>query len=122
MRRSSRQRRILTLSIAFAAIPFAFALIRAVRTGSDFRYFWLAIASLLAAVVVTTAGKRCSTTFEEAVPLSAIAFLVATLSAVLTASLLGGRVGPGSLLVASAFGFCFAVSSLLYARARTRRS
>ena len=120
MKQSPRERRILALSIIFVAVPFAFALIRAVRTGYDLRYFWVAVASLLGAVTVMTVGKAYSRTPHGAVALSAGAFVVATLFAVLTALLLGTRVGPGSLLVGSAFGFCCAVSRLLHTLARPR--
>ena len=91
MTEEPRERRILALSIVFVAVPFVFALIRAVRTGYDLRYFWVAVASLLGAVTVMTVGKAYSRTPHGAVALSAGAFVVATLFAILTR----GYLGPG---------------------------
>jgi hypothetical protein len=45
------------LAMLIAAFPFAFALIRALRTGYDFRYLWVVLASLLGAMAVMTVGK-----------------------------------------------------------------
>ena len=106
------------LSIVCVTVPFGFALIRAVRTGYDLRYFWVALASLLGATLVVATGKAYNR--RPSVALSAGAFVTATLFAVLAALLLGTRVGPASLAVGSAFGFCFAVSHLLHALARPR--
>ena len=52
MKRSYRDWRIHGISILFAAVPVAFAAVRAVRTGYDFRYLWVALASLLGASMV----------------------------------------------------------------------
>lgn len=40
------------LGSLIAAIPFVFAVLRAVSTGTDFRFVWLALASTLAAAIV----------------------------------------------------------------------
>ena len=118
MKRSPREQGILALSIVFVAVPFAFALIRAVRTGYDLRYFWAALASLLGAAAVMAVGKGYGRRPHVAVALSAGAFVVATICAVLAALFLGTSVSPGSLMVGSAFGFCCAVSLLLHTLAR----
>ena len=112
--------RIEALAILFAAAPLAFAVIRAVRTGYDLRYLWVALAALLGTTVVMAVGKTSKRSPHAAVALSAAAFVVATLLAVLAAWLLGTRVGPGLLVVASAFGFCCATSCLLRVLARQR--
>ena len=114
----ARDWRIHGLSILFAAVPVAFAAIRAVRTGHDFRYVWVALASLLGAWAVMVVGKATSRRPKSAAALSASVFVIATLLAVLAAWLLGTRVGPGSLVVASGFGFCCAASCALYVLAR----
>jgi hypothetical protein len=118
MKQSPPEQRLFALSIVFVSIPFAFALIRAVRTGHDVRYLWVAFASLLGAVIVMTVGRKNSNTRRGVAALSTGAFVVATLFAVLMALLLGVEIGPGSLLVGSAFGFCFAISRLLHTLAR----
>jgi hypothetical protein len=113
MRRSPRDRRLQALSILFAAVPFAFALIRAARSGSDFRYLWVAIASLLGAMAVMAVGQASRSALSVAPALSVGAFITSTLLAVLAAMLLGTTLGPGILVVASSFGFCCAASGLL---------
>ena len=120
MKSSPRERRIHGLSILFAAVPFAFALIRLGQTGYDVRYLWVALASLLGATMVMVVGKACSRGLTVRVALSAGAFVIATLFAVLAAVLLGTTVGPGILVVASACGICCAASCLLHVLARPR--
>ena len=117
MSRSSQARRLHALSIAFAAVPFAFAMVRAIRTGHDLRYVCVALGSLLGAAAVWAAGKRSSRTLSVAVSLSALAFVGATLSGIMVAMLLGTRLGAGLLIVASSFGLCCAAGGLLHALA-----
>src|SRR6185295_10002227 len=118
MKRSHRDWRILGISILFAAVPVAFAAVRAVRTGYDFRYLWVALASLLGASMVMVVGAVTSRRPNSAAALSAGVFVIATLLAVQAAWLLGIRVGPGSLVVGSGFGFCCAASCALHVLAR----
>jgi hypothetical protein len=120
IKQSPREQRLLAFSFGFVAVPFAFAVIRALRTGYDLRYLWVACASLLGAAMVMTAGRASINTLRGVVALSAGAFVVATVFAVLMASWLGAAIGPGSLLVGSAFGFCSALSGSLRTLARTR--
>jgi hypothetical protein len=108
------------LAMLIAAFPFAFALIRALRTGHDFRYLCVALASLLGAMAVMAVGKAHIRRAPVAVALSAGAFVGSTLLAVLAALPLGTKLGPGILVVAVAFGFCCAAGSLLYTLARHR--
>ena len=107
------------LSILFAAVPFAFAVVRAIRTGDDFRYLWVALASLLSALVVMVVEKTDRRGPIVAAARSIWVFVVATMVAVFAAWLLGARVGPGSLLVGSAFGSCYATSCALNVLARS---
>jgi hypothetical protein len=117
MTRSNRNWRIYGLPILFAAVPFAFAVVRVMRTGDDFRYLWVALASLLSAFVVMVVARP-----DRRGPIVAArstwVFVVATFVAVFAAWLLGARVGPGSLLVGSAFGLCYAASCALNVLAR----
>ena len=114
MKHSDRDWRIQGISIMCAAVPFAFAAVRAIRTGYDVRYFWVALASSLGASAVMVVGKANSPRPNSAAALPAGVFVIATLFAVLAARLLGTRVGPGSLVVGSAFGCCYAASCALY--------
>lgn len=107
-------------SIVFAAVPFAFALIRAARTGNDFRYLWVAAASLIGAIVTTSIVGADANSPRSAFWLSTAVFIVATLVGTLTALLLGTHLGPGVLIVGAAFGFWFAAGAVLYTRARLR--
>ena len=109
---------MLGLSILFAATPFAFAIIRAIRTGDDFRYLWIALASLLSVFIVSVVGNADRPRRTEAVVRSTWVFVIATFLAVFVGWLLGARVGPGSVVVGSAFGFCYAASCGLYVLAR----
>jgi len=108
-----------SLSIAAATVPFAFALIRAVTTGHDFRYFWVASGSLLGAVATSAildALRKRPASFAMA---SAI-FIVSTLAAILAALIIGTRFGVGILVVGAAFGFWLAVAGVLYRFGRSR--
>ena len=107
------------LSAGAAAVPFAFALVRAVTTGRDVRYFWVALAALLGATVVIVAGRARASRPMAAVAPAAAVFVVATVLAVLAALLIGTTFGPGVVVVASAFGFCFAVAAALHVLARS---
>jgi hypothetical protein len=118
MKTSHRDWRIHGISILFAAVPVAFAAVRAVRTGNDFRYLWVALSSLLGASAVMVVGTVTTWRSNSAAALSAAVFVIATLLAVLAAWLLGIRVGPGSLVVGAGFGFCCAASCALYVLAR----
>ena len=108
------------LSILFGAVPFAFALVRAVRTGDDLRYLWVAFATLPGAVIAMAMRNAHYT--RTSVGLGLTAFVLATLFATAVASFLGTQFGPGVLLVGSGFGFCLAVSCVLYARAHPRNT
>ena len=117
MKRVLQSRR---LSIFFAAVPFAFALVRAVRTGYDLRYFWVALASLLGAVAtIAVAGAHVRRPIAF-LTLAAGVFVIATLLAVFAALLIGTTLGLGIIAVAVGFGFCFAVGALLHILARPR--
>jgi len=109
------------LALVCAAVPFAFALLRAVRTGNDFRYFWVALGALCGAAATMAVARRDGRTWNAAVVLSVAVFLVATLLAVSAALLIGTTLGPGILVVGAGFGFCFAAGCLLHIRALSSR-
>jgi hypothetical protein len=117
---SPRNRWLRVVSLLFAAAPLSFGVIRAVRTGSDLRYVWVALGALVGATAVTAVGRAYGASRQGAVVLSAAVFVIASLIAVLVALLLGTNLGPGIAVVAAAFGFCYGVSCLLQAIARPR--
>jgi hypothetical protein len=119
MKRSPREQLIYFVSILLAAAPFAFGLIRAFSTGSDFRYLWLAIAAFLGATAVMAGGKARSRKPSALFALWAVALVIATLLAGTVAALLGNR-APVVWLVAFFFGFCCSAGSALYALSRAR--
>jgi hypothetical protein len=118
MKRSHQKRGFQSLSILLGAVPFAFALVRAVRTGWDLRYLWVALAALLGATMAMAIRKADRT--RTSLGLALTAFVLATLLATAVALFLGTQFGLGVLLVASGFGGCLAASCVLYAVAHPR--
>jgi hypothetical protein len=109
---------IRSFSLFFLSLPFLFGLLRAATTGNDFRYFWVAAASLFGAGVFTVAARRRMRRPRVALTLSAGSFVVATLFATAAGMLQGTRFGPGLLVVASSFAFCCAIGCMLFAITR----
>ncbi len=108
-----------SLSILFGAIPFAFAFVRAVRTG-DLRYVWVAFAALLGAAIAMAMRKALR--MRTLVGLALTAVVPATVLATAMALLLGTQFGPGVLVVGSGFGVCLAASCVLQALAHPRNT
>lgn len=109
---------IRSFSVFFISMPFLFGLLRAVTTGNDLRYLWVAAASLFGAGAFTAATSGRMRRPRAALALSAGSFTIATLCATAAAILLGTRFGAGLLVVASSFGFCCAVGCTLFAITR----
>jgi hypothetical protein len=113
MKQSHQKRGSQALSILFGAVPFAFALVRAVRTGHDLRYLWVALAALLGATIAMAMRKAHRTRTLQGLGLTA--FVIGTLLATAMALFLGTQFGPGVVLVGSGCGGCLAASCVLYA-------
>lgn len=113
MTRSPRQRSLLVSGILIALVPFAFGVLRALETGSDFRFLWTALGSSLGAILVMTLGKARSRSRHALFSLSIVALVMATLLAALAALLLGARSAPAIWVVAFGFGLCSAVGGAL---------
>src|SRR5262245_32580662 len=109
---------IRSFSVFFISLPFLFGLLRAVTTGNDFRYLWVAAASLVGAGAFIAATRRRARRPRAAIALTAGSFIIALLCAVAAATLMGTRLGPGLLIVASSFAFCGAVGCMLFAVTR----
>jgi len=109
---------IRSLSLFFLSMPFLFGLLRAATTGNDFRYLWVAAASLFGAGTLTAAARGRMRKPRVALAVSVGSFIVATLCATAAAMLLGARLGPGLLVVVSSFAFCCATGCTLIAITR----
>ena len=104
------------LSVAAAAMPFAFASIRAIRTTWDFRYFLMAFAGLVGAAATLAIGRGYAGSNTFAMTLAA--FVAAGLLTVVAAIAIGTRLGVGLLVVAASFAACFAAAAFFHLHAR----
>ena len=121
--RSLRRRRLLLLaSVVLAAVPVTFGLIRAVSTGDDVRYLWLAGAAILGSMVVMPLGLGASDPAQVSLRRALAAVAAGTLCAGATALILGATAGPGVAIVALAFGLCTGTSALFATLARRPRT
>lgn len=111
---SLQQRGMYILSIFFAIAPFAFGLIRAFQTGSDFRILLMAFASLLGALVVRMIAKTRSRNQNSVLILSALTFIITAIFAGLTAYILGATAAAGVWGIAFVLAFCWTASFVLY--------
>jgi hypothetical protein len=116
----ARKPGIFILSILLAAVPFAFALIRAFQTGTDFRYLWLAIAALFSAALVMVLGKAREGRRNVVLALWAVAFFTSTLVTVFVGRLLEARSSTAIWVIAVAFGLFSSTGQLLYTLSRSR--
>ena len=109
------------LAAALALAPFVAALIRFTQTGTDVRYFWVALAAFLGALMVMLIGRAGTQRQGVVLRLSAIAFLVSTLLAVLAARLLGASAAFGIWAVAIVFALFSTAGQVLYSLSRPRQ-
>jgi FtsH-binding integral membrane protein len=117
---SIRERLIFLLAILLGAMPFAFGVLRALTTGTDFRYLWVAIASSVGANGVLRLAKAGERTPRAVVALWAIALVIATLLAGMVAYYVGARNSAALWIVALSFALCSATSASLIALRRSR--
>jgi hypothetical protein len=119
MTRTGREQLTYVVSILLAAAPFAFGLLRAITTRTDFRYLWTALAACVGVSAVIVIGKARSA--PHSVYLLAIGATVGgTVLAGATAFMLGAKSAPAILFVAFGFSVCFAASSILNALSQLR--
>jgi len=109
-------------AILIALAPFTFGVVRALRTGQDLRYLWVALAALIGAAIPVGLGRNRGRGPAAAAALAVAALFLSILFAMLAARLLGTVMGLGILVVAAAFGLCFAVAAALHVLARERPS
>ena len=115
---SAREKIFAVLSAAFALAPFAFGLMRATTTGSDYRMLWMAVASAIGALVIAALTTRKKGSLALGFVL--LTLLVSTLLAGLTGYMLGATAGAGVWMVAFVLGLCWAASLTLFSLSRSR--
>ena len=94
-------------------MPVGFGLVRAVNTGDDFRYLWLAAAAILGSLAVMVPAYRAPGPARVSAWCVLGAIATGALSAAATAIVLGGTPGPGLAIVAVAFGLCTGAGTAL---------
>jgi hypothetical protein len=100
------------VSVLLAAVPVIFALIRAVSTGDDVRYFWLAGAAILGSMVAMRPWRGPSGPTHISLLRALGAVAAGSACAAATALLTGATAGPGVAIVAIAFGLCTGISAV----------
>jgi hypothetical protein len=113
---------LLTASVLLAAVPVTFGLIRAVSTGDDVRYLWLAGAAILGSMVAMRRWPGASGPAHVSLRRAVGAVAAGSACAAATSVLLGARAGPGVAIVAIAFGLCTGTSAVFATLARQPRT
>ncbi|MFL5637946.1 MAG: hypothetical protein ACJ78M_01100 [Gemmatimonadaceae bacterium] len=122
MPRSPRERALYLISLLFAVAPFAFGIVRALRTGHDLRMLWMAFAAFLGASAIEAIGKARTRKGNVVLAFSVVTFIVTTLAGGITAYLLGATSAPGVWGVAIVFGLLWTGSYALDTLSRPRVS
>lgn len=104
------RRMLFLLSILFAALPPVFGVVRALTTGSDARYLWVAFATCVGAAAVMVVGKGRGRAGRSLATLLAMSFVCAVLLGLVMARLFGVRFNVGMLIVVVAFSICWVAS------------
>jgi hypothetical protein len=103
-------------SVILAAVPVMFGIIRAISTGNDVRYLWLAGAAIVGSMVATRRGR--SGAAHVSIGRAVCAVAAGSAGAAAAAMLMGTTAGPGLAVVALSFGLCTGASAVLAALAR----
>ena len=103
------------------AVPVAFGVVRAINTGDDFRYLWLAAASILGSLAVMGPGYRAPGSARVPLARAAAAIGAGAACAAVAAIVLGATPGPGVAIVAASFGLCTGTGAALGTLARRAR-
>lgn len=101
--------------ILIAAAPVAFAAIRASTTGTDFRYFWVALVSTVSAGSTVALARTARHPTSGLVARMAIAVFVAIGASAVTSFAVGAGSAPGVLMVSCGFALCSGVGLTLLA-------
>ena len=123
MKPSSRRRRLLlAAAVLLAAVPVTFGLIRAVSTGDDVRYLWLAGAAIVGSMVATRRWHGVSGPAHVSLRRGLGAVAAGSACAAAASVLQGATAGPGVAIVAIAFGLCTGTSAVFATLARQTRA
>ncbi|MFA6167513.1 MAG: hypothetical protein WC700_12920 [Gemmatimonadaceae bacterium] len=106
------------IAVGFAGVPVMFGLIRAISTGSDVRYLWLAGAALVGSAAVMVVKPDTTEPGRVSVGRALGAVAAGAVCATAASLLQGARAGPGVAIVAIGFGFCTGASAVLAFLAR----
>ena len=101
------------IGLLIASIPFWFAAVRAVSTGSDFRYAWVAVASTFGAAGVLAVANRARSESSSLLLRTAFAIIAALVASAATSFVLGATSVPALIVVALGFATCSAVGLAL---------
>jgi hypothetical protein len=118
MSSSRRGRMLLTASVLLAAVPVSFGLIRAVSTGDDVRYLWLAGAAILGSMVAMRRWPGASGPAHVSLRRAVGAVAAGSACAAAASILQGATAGPGVAIVAVSFGLCTGASAVFATLAR----
>ena len=119
---SQRHHMLLLVAVLLAAVPVLFGFVRAINTGDDFRYLWLAASAIVGSLAVMAPGYRAQSPARVSPGRAVGAVAAGAGCAAATAIFLGGTAGPGVAIVAGAFGLCTGTSMALGTVARRRRT
>ncbi|MHB1095752.1 MAG: hypothetical protein ACYC3F_06230 [Gemmatimonadaceae bacterium] len=109
-----RRRSLLRVTaVVFAGIPVVFGLIRAISTGHDLRYLWLAGAALVGSAAVMVVRPDTAEPVRVSVGRTLGAVAAGVVGAVAASLLQGAKAGPGVAIVAVGFGLCTGASAAL---------
>lgn len=100
-------------AVGFAGIPVLFGLIRAISTGSDVRYLWLAGAALVGSAAVLAVKPDTAEPVRVSVGRALGAVAAGAVCAAAASLLQGAKAGPGVAIVAVGFGFCTGAGAVL---------
>ena len=109
------------LAMLLAGIPFAFGMIRVFETGTDVRYIWVALAAMGGGMIATMVARRLRQAPTTGGLVAAV-FISSALHAAVAARLLGTRMGPALLIVATGFAACFAAATYVATVSRSPAS
>jgi hypothetical protein len=119
---SQRHSLLLLVAVLLAGVPALFGFVRAINTGDDFRYLWLAASAIVGSLAVMAPGYGVPSPARVSPGRAVGAIAAGAGCAAATAIFLGATAGPGVAIVAGAFGLCTGTSMVLATIARRRRA
>jgi len=112
---------LLLAAMMFAAVPVAFGAIRAITTGDDVRYLWMAGAAMIGSLAVVPWTSVVAPPAAVRLVRGMLAIACGTACAAVTAVVQGARSVPSVAIVALSFGLCTGASAACMMLARESR-